>query len=529
MEKLLGHYRPQTIEIPECFKIFKRSQKKGESITEFMAELWQLAKTCNFGDYLDTATRDQFVCGLSDPKCQKELMCTADLTVAVALQKARAVEVVTQEAKAMQEPSQATTGQEEDMHKLSIHLKCYRCGKQGHSAVECKHKKAKCRLCQKIGHFARVCQTAGSKSTVHKDAGTKVSRPTRKRGSVQALQVDEASDSSSEDNLHSIFQLGKKSNKYMITVSINGIMIEMELDSGAERSTIPKLLFNEKLKEVCSLSPSKVSLHQYDHSPLAMVGECHANIEFNGHKMKATFVVVDITGKHPLFGRDWLQQLGIDLTALVNQSAIQMHQVDQQLSELDSFLIEYADIFKRELGLLRDIEATVTVQQSAAPRFHKYQPVPFALKEKVEEALQSQVAEGELIPVEQSEWAAPIVVVHKKDGGIRICGDFKVSINPVIDSHIYPLPTPEEMFSTLANGESYTKLDLARAYKQMAVKKECQHLLTINMHLGLFRYTRLPFGISTAPALWQQAMTQVLQGLPGVVCFIDNILVTGHT
>ena len=85
------------------------------------------------------------------------------------------------------------------------------------------------------------------------------------------------------------------------------------------------------------------------------------------------------------------------------------------------------------------------------------------------------------------------------------------------------------MFSTLANGESYTKLDLARAYKQMAVKKECQHLLTINTHLGLFRYTRLPFGISTVPALWQKAMTQVRQGLPGVVRFIDDILVTGHT
>ena len=209
MEKLLGHYRPQTIEIAERFKIFKCSQKKGESIAEFMAELRRLVKTCNFGDYLDTAIRDQFRCGLGDLKCQKELLCTTDLTVAVVLQKARAVEVVTQEAKVMQDPSQATTGQEEDMHKLSIHLKCYRCGKQGHSAVECKHKKAKCRLCQKVGHLARVCQTAGSKSTVHKDAGTKVSRPTRKPGNVQALQVDDASDSSSEDHLHSIFQIGK--------------------------------------------------------------------------------------------------------------------------------------------------------------------------------------------------------------------------------------------------------------------------------------------------------------------------------
>lgn len=169
------------------------------------------------------------------------------------------------------------------------------------------------------------------------------------------------------------------------------------------------------------------------------------------------------------------------------------------------------------------------MEPSAVPKFHKHRPVPFALKDKVEEALQTQVTEGELVPVERSEWAAPIVVVHKKDGGIRICGDFKVSINPVICSQVYPLPTPEEMFSMLANGESYTKLDLARAYKQMAVKKECQNLLTINTHLGLFKYTRLPFGITTAPALWQKAMAQVLQGLSGVVYFIDDILVTGCT
>ena len=107
------------------------------------------------------------------------------------------------------------------------------------------------------------------------------------------------------------------------------------------------------------------------------------------------------------------------------------------------------------------------------------------------------------MPVDRGNWATPIVIVHKKDGSIRICGDFKVSINPVLQSQTYPLPTPEEMFSALANGESYAKLDLARAHKQMKVKEECQPLLTINTHCGLYRYTRLPFGITTAPSLWQ--------------------------
>ena len=177
----------------------------------------------------------------------------------------------------------------------------------------------------------------------------------------------------------------------------------------------------------------------------------------------------------------------------------------------------------RELGLL------VSVEQTATPRFHKSRSAPFALRDKVEKALRAQVAAGELIPVERSEWAAPIVVVQKNDGGVCICGDFKeVTINPVICPQVYPLPTPEEMFSALANGESFTRLDLARA-RQMKVKPECQHLLTINTHLGLFRHTRLPFGISTAPSLWQKAMAQILQGLQGVIVFIGDILVTRRT
>ena len=90
-----------------------------------------------------------------------------------------------------------------------------------------------------------------------------------------------------------------------------------------------------------------------------------------------------------------------------------------------------------------------------------------------------------------------------------------VTLKSLSRQQVYPIPAPEEMFGALANGETFTRLDLARAYRQMKVKPECQHLLTINTHLGLFCHTRLPFGISTAPSLWQKAMAQILQGLPG--------------
>ena len=89
---------------------------------------------------------------------------------------------------------------------------------------------------------------------------------------------------------------------------------------------------------------------------------------------------------------------------------------------------------------------------------------------------------------------------------------------------IFPLPMLDEVFSTLANGKSFTKLDLACAYKQMKVATESQYYLTINTHLGLYRYLRLPFGIASAPAIWQKAMATVLQGckvvLGGIPVFL---------
>ncbi|KAL0157478.1 hypothetical protein M9458_045554, partial [Cirrhinus mrigala] len=72
----------------------------------------------------------------------------------------------------------------------------------------------------------------------------------------------------------------------------------------------------------------------------------------------------------------------------------------------------------------------------------------------------------------------------------------------------------------------FSKIDLNQAYLQMHVEEQSRELLTINTHKGLFQYKRLPFGITSAPSLFQQAMDQILAGLPGVVCYLDDILVT---
>ena len=134
---------------------------------------------------------------------------------------------------------------------------------------------------------------------------------------------------------------------------------------------------------------------------------------------------------------------------------------------------------------------------------------------------------GILEKVTHSDWAAPIVPVPEKDGCIRICGDYKVSVNPslIVDQH--PLPNPEELFTTLTGGQQFSKLDLSQAYQQIILDDNSRKYTTINTHHGLHQYTRLPFGIASSPAIFQRTMDSVLQGIPHVICYLDDILVKG--
>lgn len=61
------------------------------------------------------------------------------------------------------------------------------------------------------------------------------------------------------------------------------------------------------------------------------------------------------------------------------------------------------------------------------------------------------------------------------------------------------------------------------------MEEKSKAYLTINTHKGLYRYNRLLYGVASAPSIWQRTMDQILQGLPGVHCILDDMIVTGKT
>ena len=97
---------------------------------------------------------------------------------------------------------------------------------------------------------------------------------------------------------------------------------------------------------------------------------------------------------------------------------------------------------------------------------------------------------------------SPTVTVPKSDGVVQLCGDYKVTVNPVLDVDQYPLPCPEDLMSSLTVGLKFDKLDLTSAYQQMLLDEAPREYVTINTHCGLYRYTRLPFGIASSRRPW---------------------------
>ena len=398
---------------------------------------------------------------------------------------------------------------------------CARCGRQGHTSTTCFYRNKRCRVCNKLGHASAVCWHNQPQEPPVKpqQKRTTTKQPSKPTHTVVATMSDSDIDSK-QLSVHKTSS--RHTNKLTTVLQVEGIALEMEVDTGAELSTIPAYIYQQRLRNI-KLHPSTVRLHQYDGSTIPVKGEIKVVVSTGEQSVAGSFVIVDIKNDQlPLLGRDWLLQLRLDWPKLLQYRSL--HQVqDKTLQE------DFPSVFKEELGLLVGMEAEIELKEGAKPKFCKSRPIPFALREKVEEAIRQQVADEELEPVDHSMWAAPIVVVTKKNGDIRICADFKMTVNPQLCIQTFPLPTPDEIFSVLANGESFSKIDLARAYKQMRVAKGSQTYLTINTPLGLYRYLRLPFGIASAPAIWQKAMTTVLQGCKGVVYYLDDILITGAT
>ena len=319
-----------------------------------------------------------------------------------------------------------------------------------------------------------------------------------------------------------ISQISVNIPKYTVEVTIGEQPIRMEVDTGAVVSVASERVYKQGLQKY-PLKATAMELRDYHGAQLKLRGVIQVSVKYEEQNYQLPLVIVE-GGRPILMGRNWLEVIKLNwkkiCTIQTDPSAEEVHE------SVEEVLNRHSTVFEGGCGTIRQFKATIHLKPDARPVFKKNRPVPFAMKERISAELDRLETNQVLNKVERSDWATPTVNLLKKDQGIRICGDYKVTVNPMIDLERYPLPTAESIFATLAGGKQFTKLDLAHSYNQPEPDDLSKEYLTINTHQGLYRPNRLSFGVSSEPAIFQRVMDQILAGLDKVQCYLDDIILT---
>lgn len=504
---LRKHFCPHANIIIQRFQFYRRDQQEEESIPEYLAALRKLSQHCDFKD-LDEMLRDRLVCGIRDTNLQKRLLANEKLTLEMAENEAIANEEAQKSLTTLKGstivPAVNRISNKKAKRENEI-KKCFRCNGD-HSADNCRFKNEQCFFCKKQGHIERACITKTKKKKTqhyHKNKHSNVNQVSDQKGGNKEYILSVSCQSQSS---------------FVREVNIYGRPIKMEIDSGASHSIMSKKRFVDNFGEM-RFEKSDIDLRTWGNDKkLSIVGKVLVPVSTAEFNCKLWLLVVSGDGPS-LIGRNWFQDLGIQIVNSCNNIDTNM---PEQISKFDS-------VFGESLGDYKGEKVKLNVKESGKPKFYRFRPVPFALKPKIEAALQQMIDDKIIRPIKYSEWATPIVPVVKPDGSIRICGDYKCTVNQILCNETYPLPTNTEVFATLSNCKWFSRLDLDRAYTQVKVDEESAKILTLNTHKGLFEVTRLPFGISTAPSIFQRLMESILGDVPGVVVYLDDILIGGST
>ena len=144
-----------------------------------------------------------------------------------------------------------------------------------------------------------------------------------------------------------------------------------------------------------------------------------------------------------------------------------------------------------------------------------------AVEHEVEKLVNADIARASTSP-----WASPVVMVRKKDGGWRMCVDYR-RLNSVTKFDSFPLPRLDEALDAFAGATVFSSLDLAMAYHQVPVKSSDVEKTAFVTHVGLYEMSKMPFGLCNAPSTYQRLMAGVLRGLIGRIClaYLDDVIV----
>ena len=509
-DKLREHFEPQKNRRYEVYRFRKATQESQETLDQFHTRLRSLAETCEFAD-VEFEIEQQIIIGGTSSKIRKNALRDPNYDLKAMLLEGRRDEQSTFQAKEI-EGKEEHFAEANKLKSTSKQKKCHQCGGPFPHDKVCPAKGKDCLKCGKKNHFANKCRSKGNRQQVQQNKGRKPI--------LHPLDHDTPSQHSDEDYLYGIHHEHTKSPQ--INVKVCGHSFKMVVDTGATINVIDQETF-AKMGNV-KLQSTQTKAFAYDCTkPVQFSGKFNAAIETKKRFTVATlYVVKGSNNSGNLMSLSTAKDLGL--------ISLHINQVKTKDGSIDNILQKHSKVFDG-LGKLKDTKISLSIDVNKAPKVQPQRRIPYHVRQKVKTALKELEEQDIIEKVPDNEgtpWVSPIVVVPKKDGGVRICVDMRLA-NEAIQRTRHPIPTVDDVRFELNGAKFFTKLDLSQAYHQLELDEASRSITTFSTHLGLYRYKRLNYGTNAAAEIFQYTLQTQLQGLKCVKNIADDIIVFGQT
>ena len=544
--RLTQFFNPKRNAIIETYNFRQSRQQSQETIEQFVTRLRLMAQYCEF-DNMDKEIIGQVVQGCMSTSFRRKLLRTPGLKLEGLLDIGRVNDTVEAQAQVVEGKINETLPEDSVnfVHKKSFHKsftqsnkdnsnkrysqsdrklgkhtnnhkytnnrigerRCFKCGLKFPHEGACPALGQRCRKCNGNNHFAAVCKANSSR---------------QKTDNVNNVDTDIDNTKQNETDDDYVFSMHMENKLPTVNLNIQGIEAKFIIDTGASINVIDECIYR-KLNPMPQLLRHDKPVYAFNSSsPLKVEGKFETQIQYKDSIEKAEMIVIKTRGRN-LINYETSSKLGL-IQMLDNI------ETKSGINNLENWRAKYPKVFSGQIGKLKDYQLILHIDQTIKPIQAVKRNHPFHLRQAIEKQIKLMLEQGIIEEVigEPTSWLSETVNVKKRDSNeIRICVDMKAA-NQAISREQFEMPNVENLIYKANGMKKFNKLDLIAAFQQIELHPDSRHISSFRTHLGIFRFTRLFFGIKSAPEIFHHKITKILEGANATINATDDILIMGR-
>lgn len=523
--------------IVDRLDFFSAVQSSVESIDDFSSRLKMLAKIAKLGVLEKELITFKLVTANKWNHLRAKMITNNNITLEKAVDTCRAEEIASKRSQELGISPEVNKVTRFKTHRKQNSQRCKFCG-DVHAFAKgvCPALGKRCHRCKKKNHFEKVCKVA------RKYKNSK--RIKEVKDNSESSECESESDSSANEvkeyEISKIYDSSSTGGSVLAEISLkfgkSWDTVLCEVDTGANTSLIGR---NELVKlygnQNPPLLPSKLHLQSFGGNPINVLGQVKVPCRRQGKKFLLVLQVVDVDHR-PLLSANASRELGLvkfcNTVSFVKPESRKLSSDPEQLFRI--YRLKAQKIIDDHCQLFAGygkLSGTVSLEldHTVKPSIQTPRRVPIAMREKLKHELESLEKAGIIVKeTNHTEWVSNIVIVQRGglESGVRICLD-PVLLNKALQRPNLQFVTLDEILPELGKAKVFTTIDTRKGFWHVELDNESSKLTTFWTPFGRYRWTRLPFGIAPAPEIFQIKLQEVIEGLKGVECIADDLLVYG--